>query len=60
MYPPACTNVPIEDSDEAREERLTVIDQMNSTLDSPKTHENEQTEKSAETQGLSDHDDRRR
>ena len=50
--------MPIKDSDEAREERLTVIDQMNSTLDSPKTHENEQTEKSTETQGLSDHDDR--
>lgn len=37
-------NVPIEDSDEAREERVTVINQMNSALDSPKTHESEQNE----------------
>ena len=42
-------NAPIEDSDESREERVIMINQMNSTLDSPKTHENEQTEKSTGT-----------
>lgn len=40
----ALDNVPIEDADEAHERREDVINQTNSTLDSPKTHENEQNE----------------